>query len=897
MEGDTSAPSSSTALTNFLTDALQRRRSTHGAEQQSSEEKVFPVDVDVMSLLNCCPEMAAVLQNNPLQFMQVLHAELRSIAMEKKEPQLSTGSEARSRLRIRPTHVPPCLLARTDITFSRYGHGTFCSVIGTIARMSAKRVVAAVLTLKCPACGAVVDFPTDPFHRGAPVRARCDNKRCKGMDMQQLNQTWVDYVECRLQQRRCREEPGHLPRTILVTLEDELTEACSIGQLVEVCGFVKPRWKSLFPKAVPQIELVLLALNVTPVSLLDGMNAGSGLHPSAYTNRQTTEVFHAETFRGSFDSNLEQLRGALVASVCPQLCGCYFARLGLLLAAVGGVPCDKSARSHVRSNIHVLLVGDPSTGKTQLLQFAAALAPRSAFAVGMGSTAAGLTVAATREFGEWVLEPGALVLSDGGACVIDELRTVSAGDRTALHEAMEQQTISVAKAGIVTRLRTQCSVIAACNPPFRRRNRNNLDLGLGLPLLSRFDLIFLMWDEPNEEKDRSIASHIIGCASHSTEPPLSLEHLKAYIAYSHQHYNHRQDPRLEEAAVDLLARYYGALRHRGHSTLLAEEPPVTVRLLESLVRITQAHAKLLLRESCEAEDAAVAVLLMERTAHGLKLPVVPQEAPPTDGSEVANSKTSLDSIFFDTSEAGCQQQRDVLTRVVELVQKMRLPDDEDYAAPEGDGMDDSETASSKQQLPVGEKRPREEAREGKSQCKFDPEQLEVTSVVEYSPALTRVDHHEDAEEAASLLASISTRSQKVARNLVPEPSQQKDPSLSPVFLTLSRRLAQVRSKEEEAVTTTPTGQQQGGAHSDPSLDGPPTTAIMKDRNEPSGTSQRSPEHPLFMPDPSQRQRANPAPPSAAPPSATLPNPAVKPKARSALDILSALRYDPNKVLQ
>ncbi|CAC9547313.1 DNA replication licensing factor MCM9 [Leishmania donovani] len=622
---------------------------------------VFIQEVDCMKLLDVCPEVGCALLAQTTTVMDVLRVECAALCKEAGQAGILSSS-----ISIRLTHVP---VAMTGLPSVPPAGGQLVQLCGSIIRMSTKRVVPYASRLMCPRCHDTTEIFTNPFDRATEAKAHCSQPACKHEPMQVIGQVWMDYAECRLQQRS--NQSGHLPRSVLVTLDDELSMKCSVGQFVEVVGIAFPKWRHVFPSSRPSIEPAIWAVNVLPMEAYRGAATSTSGAPGLRRRAGKTDrpKFNPEHFFTSFCKNKRKRGVTLARSVCPHLSGLFAPRFAVLLSALGGASTTGKTSMHVRNTIHCLYVGDPSTGKTQLLRFAAAIAPRSTSTTGMGSTSAGLTVAAAKEHGEWVLEPGALVLSDGGSCIIDELRTVSPADRASLHEAMEQQTISVAKGGLVTKLRTACAVLSACNPPARRGGRT--EIGVGGPLLSRFDFIFLLWDTPKPELDARISSHMLrantGAQTVLEEEELTVDEVARYLWWVRTQYATADGPFLSDPAADLLGRYYEIQRQRGASPALDDAVPVTVRFLESLVRLTQAHAKLHLQTMCTLEDAAMAVFLMERSAYSLKCPLDAVEP------GMHSSSRELDEVFLSDDPAALAQQDAVLSAIVDVMLHYQLP--------------------------------------------------------------------------------------------------------------------------------------------------------------------------------------------------------------------------------
>lgn len=326
----------------------------------------------------------------------------------------------------------------------------------------------------------------------------------------------------------------------------------------------------------------------------------------------------------------EKIFEMLVESIAPGIYGYETVKEAIALQMFGGIKKFMPDESKVRGNIHILLIGDPGTGKSQLLQYADRIAPKSTYVTGKTSSGAGLTASAEKdEFGEggWTLKAGALVLASGGMAMIDEFDKMSTEDRSAMHEAMEQQTVSIAKAGIVTRFQTDTTILAAANPKFSRFDPYSMALEqIDLPptLMSRFDLFFVIKDVLDLKKDEEIARHIL--KTHKTgemlrqfkisrdaiskddeeeqkkaEPKIMPKLLRKYISYARQNVF----PIMTQDAMDTIVKFYLSLRSKSKEGSVT----VTARQLEGLVRLSEASARIKLKKSVDVDDADRAIRL------------------------------------------------------------------------------------------------------------------------------------------------------------------------------------------------------------------------------------------------------------------------------------------------
>jgi len=301
-----------------------------------------------------------------------------------------------------------------------------------------------------------------------------------------------------------------------------------------------------------------------------------------------------------------------MTSIAPSIFGIEHIKDAVLYLLFGGV--SRSLPDvNIRGEINALIIGDPGTAKSQMLQYISRLAPRGLYTSGRGTTAAGLTAAVVREKGgSMSLEAGALVLADKGIACIDEMDKMRPEDRVAIHEAMEQHTVSVAKGGIVATLNARTAVLAAANPSLGRYEPNRTvaeNISLPVTILSRFDLIFVLRDIPNKETDSRMSRHILEMHRRGISPveaSVNAELLRKYVSYAKN-----VKPELSEEALRRLSDFYLAMRSASET----EGSPVaiTARQLESLVRVSEARARVALRSTVTSEDAEAAIAIMKRS--------------------------------------------------------------------------------------------------------------------------------------------------------------------------------------------------------------------------------------------------------------------------------------------
>ncbi|MCW4046500.1 MAG: minichromosome maintenance protein MCM [Candidatus Bathyarchaeota archaeon] len=477
--------------------------------------------------------------------------------------------------------------------------GKLVMVEGIVVRATPVRPMVMKASFKCKRCGTQTQVEqSGPFLR-APFECSDPSCRQKGpFEFVQEESTFIDSQDLRLQERPEDLPPGQLPRTLNVKLVgSEIVDLARPGDHVSLVGIVRAFAPSR--PGIGKLRTFILHVDANSLEVL-------GKEPETSPPSPEEEQKILELAKDPW------VHRKIMNSIAPSIYGYEHIKEAIMYLLFGGVSKTLPDIT-VRGEMNALLIGDPGTAKSQLLQYVARIAPRGLYTSGRGTTAAGLTAAVIREKGgSMSLEAGALVLADKGIACIDEMDKMRPEDRVAIHEAMEQHTVSVAKGGIVATLNARTAILAAANPSLGRYEPHRTvaeNISLPVTILSRFDLIFVLRDVPDREADGKMSRHILEIHRKGASPveaQIDPELVRKYISYAKG-----IKPVLSNEALNRLSDFYLAMRAASET----EGSPVaiTARQLESLVRIAEARARVALRKEVSGEDAEAAIAIMKRS--------------------------------------------------------------------------------------------------------------------------------------------------------------------------------------------------------------------------------------------------------------------------------------------
>ncbi|XP_058821808.1 DNA replication licensing factor Mcm2 [Topomyia yanbarensis] len=557
--------------------------------------------VSYTDLANNQHVLAYFLPEAPFQILEIMD----KVAKEMVLSIYPTYERVTNEVHVRISELP---LVEELRTFRKLHLNQLVRTLGVVTATTGVLPQLSVIKYDCVKCGYILG----PFVQSQNTEVKpgsCPECQSSGPFSINMEQTlYRNYQKITLQESPGRIPAGRIPRSKDCVLLSDLCDQCKPGDEIEVTGIYTNNYDGSLntEQGFPVFATVLIANHMV---VKDSKQVVASLTDENISTIQKL----------SKDPRISE---RIIQSMAPSIYGHDYIKRSLALSLFGGEAKNHGEKHKLRGDINILLCGDPGTAKSQFLKYTEKIAPRAVFTTGQGASAVGLTAYVRRNptTREWTLEAGALVLADQGICLIDEFDKMNDQDRTSIHEAMEQQSISISKAGIVTSLQARCAVIAAANPIGGRYDPSmtfSENVNLSEPILSRFDILCVVKDEFDPMQDQQLARFVVG--SHIKHHPtmddvipesqptdsmqIPQDLLKMYIVYSKENVH----PKLTNMDQDKIAKMYSQLRQESLST---GSLPITVRHIESVIRMSEAHARMHLRDTVQDVDVNMAIRMM-----------------------------------------------------------------------------------------------------------------------------------------------------------------------------------------------------------------------------------------------------------------------------------------------